>query len=78
MASFDKESLYTNIPRTLILKNNIFCFNNTVFRQEIDNAMGTYFVLVYGTLTIGYVEEQSYNIIENEYEYGFDKYFKTY
>ena len=85
LASFDIESLYSNIPHNLgleavkywiekypdtlnsrfskefildgiklILENNIFCFNDTFYRQEKGTAMGTKFAPVYATLTIGY------------------------
>ena len=89
LASFDIESLYSNIPHNLgleavkywiekypdnlnsrfskefildgiklILENNIFCFNDTFYRQEKGTAMGTKFAPVYATLTIGYLEEK--------------------
>ena len=85
LASFDIESLYSNVPHNLgleavkywiekypdilysrfskefildgiklILENNIFCFNDTFYRQEKCTAMGTKFAPVYATLTIGY------------------------
>ena len=83
LASFDIESLYSNIPHALgleaidywlekypetlnprftkefildgiklILENNIFCFNDTYFKQEKGTAMGTKFAPVYATQTI--------------------------
>ena len=62
----------------LILENNIFCFNDTYFKQEKGTAMGTKFAPVYATLTIGYLEEKLLNIIEKDYDADFQHFFKTY
>ena len=109
LASFDIESLYSNIPHALgleavdywlekypetfnsrftkefildgiklILENNIFCFNDTYFKQEKGTAMGTKFAPVDATLTIGYLEEKLFNRIENDYDADFQHFFKAY
>ena len=109
LASFDIESLYSNIPHNLgleavkywiekypdtlnsrfskefiidgiklILENNIFCFNDTFYRQEKGTAMGTKFAPVYATLTIGYLEEKLYTILETDYDAEFQQYLKAY
>ena len=109
LASFDIESLYSNIPHNLgleavkywiekypdtlnsrfskefildgiklILENNIFCFNDTFYRQEKGTAMGTKFAPVYATLTIGYLEEKLYTVIETDYDAEFQQYLKAY
>ena len=105
LASFDIESLYSNIPHNLgleavkywiekypdtlnsrfskefildgiklILENNIFCFNDTFYRQEKGTAMWTKFAPVYATLTIGNLEEKLYTVIETDYNAEFQQY----
>ena len=56
---FTKEFILDGIK--IILENNIFCFNDTYFKQEKGTAMGTKFAPVYATLTIGYLEEKLLN-----------------
>ena len=66
----------------IILENNIFCFNNIYFKQNKGTAMGTEFAPVYATLTIGYLEEKLYSIIETKYDtdlyHDFKKYWKRF
>ena len=109
LASFDIESLYSNIPHSLgleavkywiekypdtlnsrfskefildgiklTLENNIFCFNDTFYRQEKGTAMGKKFAPVYATLTIGYLEEKLYTVIETDYDAEFQQNLKAY
>ena len=73
---FTKEFILDGIK--LILENNIFCFNDTYFKQVKGTAMGTKFAPVYATLTIGYLEEKLLNIIEKDYDADFQHFFKTY
>ena len=73
---FTKEFILDGIK--LILENNIFCFNDTYFKQEKGTAMGTKFAPVYATLTIGYLEEKLLNIIEKDYDADFQHFFITY
>ena len=60
-----------------IFKINILCFNDTIYRQEKGTDMGTKFALVYATLTIGYLEETLYTIIETNYDKEFQRYLKN-
>ena len=73
---FTKEFILDGIK--LILENDIFCFNDTYFKQEKGTAMGTKFAPVYATLTKGYLEEKLLNIIEKDYDADFRQFFKTY
>ena len=73
---FSKEFILDGIK--FILENNIFCFNDTFYRQEKGTAMGTKFAPVYATLTIGYLEEKLYTIIETNYDTEFQRYLKKY
>ena len=73
---FSKEFIIDGIK--FILENNIFCFNDTFYRQEKGTAMGTKFAPVYATLTIGYLEEKLYTIIETNYDTEFTRYLKKY
>ena len=73
---FSKEFILDGIK--FILENNIFCFNDTFYRQEKGTAMGTKFAPVYATLTIGYLEEKLYAIIETKYDTEFQRYLKKY
>ena len=73
---FSKEFILDGIK--FILENNIFCFNDTFYKQEKGTAMGTKFAPVYATLTIGYLEEKLYTIIETNYETEFQRYLKKY
>ena len=73
---FSKEFILDGIK--FILENNIFCFNDTFYRQEKGTAMGTKFAPVYATLTIGYLEEKLYTIIETNYDTKFQRYLKKY
>ena len=69
---FSKEFILDGIK--FILENNIFCFNDTFYRQEKGTGMGTKFAPVYATLTIGYLEEKLYTIIETNYDTEFQRY----
>ena len=40
--------------------------------------MGTKFAPVYATLTIGYLEEKLYTVIETDYDAEFQQYLKAY
>ena len=73
---FSKEFILDGIK--FILENNIFCFNDIFYRQEKGTAMGTKFAPVYATLTIGYLEEKLYTIIETNYDTEFQRYLKKY
>ena len=73
---FSKEFILDGIK--FILDNNIFCFNDIFYRQEKGTAMGTKFAPVYATLTIGYLEEKLYTIIETNYDTEFQRYLKKY
>ena len=73
---FSKEFILDGIK--FILENNIFCFNDIFYRQEKGTAMGTKFAPVYATLTIGYLEEKIYTIIETTYDTEFQRYLKKY
>ena len=73
---FSKEFILDGIK--FILENNIFCFNDIFYKQEKGTAMGTKFAPVYATLTIGYLEEKLYTIIETNYDTEFQRYLKKY
>ena len=95
LATFDVESLYTNIDHQIgkeaisfwidkykekipqrmnrnliiealdiVLKNNTFIFNNTLFLQLIGTAMGTKMAPTYANLVLGYLELKLYSECE--------------
>ena len=51
-------------PTDLVLKNNIFMFNDRYFHQVKGTAMGTKMATTYATLTLGYFEEMYHRICE--------------
>ena len=73
---FSKEVILDGIQ--LLFGNNIFSFDDNFFRQEKGMAMGTKSASVYATLTIGYLEEKLYTIIETDYNTEFQQYLKMY
>ena len=61
----------------LILENNTFCFNNDLYKQIKGTAMGTKFVPVYATLSIGHQEVKLYEKVSEDFGNEFGKYFIT-
>ena len=54
-ARFPPEFILTCLE--IVLKNNIFCFNNLFYKQVKGTAMGTKCAPYYATLTLGYLEK---------------------
>ena len=50
----------------LVLKNNIFMFNDRYFHQVKGTAMGTKMAPTYATLTLGYLEDMLYHRISEK------------
>ena len=61
----------------LILENNTFCFNNEFYEQIKGTAMGTKFLPIYATLTIGYLEVKLYEKVTEVFGDEFENYFVT-
>lgn len=62
----------------LILKNNIFKFNNASYSQIKGTAMGTKFAPSYATLVLGYIEEvKLYPKMENVFGVELASFFKS-
>lgn len=59
----------------LILKNNIFYFDDKYYRQLRGTAMGTKMAPVYATLTLGYLEYKMYDTIKRNYNFQLHNFF---
>ena len=61
---------------SFVLENNTFQFNDTFFKQTKGTAMGTKVAPTYATLTIGYLEQELYKQISDEFGENYGKEFK--
>ncbi|XP_062609924.1 uncharacterized protein LOC134271725 [Saccostrea cucullata] len=60
----------------LVLKNNVFTFNDKYFHQVKGTAMGTKMAPTYATLTLGYLEEALYEKANEQFDAEFCEYLK--
>ena len=58
----------------LVLKNNYFQFNNTMWHQLIGTAMGTNVAVIYAILFMAYLEQELYQNLRNMYPQDYSQY----
>ena len=58
----------------LVLKNNYFQFNNTMWHQLIGTAMGTNVAVIYAILFMAYLEQELYHNVRNMYPQDYSQY----
>ena len=60
----------------LILKRNVFYFDNVFYIQKKGTAMGTRFAPTYATLVLGFLEEKLYEKMTDKYNTNFSEYLR--